>query len=147
MDAYPKLKKHLDFYVDVITSDNRPYGLHRARKQEFFEQPTIISLRKCAIPQFSYVAAPAYVTGRMVFKLKHTKVSMKYLTCLLNSTLIKFWLLKMGKMQGSIYQVDKEPLVNIPILIPDKQTESILSECCDKIYEIRKNDKAQIYRK
>ena len=67
---------------------------------------------------------------------------MKYLTCLLNSTLIKFWLLKMGKMQGSIYQVDKEPLVNIPILIPDKQTESILSECCDKIYEIRKNDKS-----
>ena len=59
MDAYPKLKKHLDFYVDVITSDNRPYGLHRARKQEFFEEPTIISLRKCSIPQFSYVAAPA----------------------------------------------------------------------------------------
>lgn len=31
MNEYPKLKKHLDFYVDVITSDNRPYGLHRAR--------------------------------------------------------------------------------------------------------------------
>lgn len=50
MNEYPKLKKHLDFYVDVITSDNRPYGLHRARKQEFFEEPTIVSLRKCSIP-------------------------------------------------------------------------------------------------
>ena len=141
MDAYPKLKKHLDFYVDVITSDNRPYGLHRARKQEFFEEPTIISLRKCSIPQFSYVAAPAYVTAEW-YLIKTSKVSMKYLTCLLNSTLIKFWLLKMGKMQGSIYQVDKDPLVNIPILVPDKQTENILSECCDKIYDIRTNDKS-----
>ena len=48
----------------------------------------------------------------------------------------------MGKMQGSIYQVDKDPLVNIPILVPDKQTENILSECCDKIYDIRTNDKS-----
>lgn len=141
MDAYPKLKNHLDFYVDVITSDNRPYGLHRARKQEFFEEPTIISLRKCSIPQFSYVAEPAYVTAEW-YLIKTSKVSMKYLTCLLNSTLIKFWLLKMGKMQGSIYQVDKEPLVNIPILVPDEQTETVLSECCDKIYEIRANDKS-----
>lgn len=141
MDGYPKLRKHLDFYVDVITSDNRPYGLHRARKQEFFEEPTIISLRKCSIPQFSYVAEPAYVTAEW-YLIKTSKVSMKYLTCLLNSTLIKFWLLKMGKMQGSIYQVDKEPLVNIPILIPDKKTENILSACCDKIYKIKENDKS-----
>lgn len=141
MNEYPKLKKHLDFYVDVITSDNRPYGLHRARKQEFFEEPTIVSLRKCSIPQFSYVAEPAYVTAEW-YLIKTSKVSMKYLTCLLNSTLIKFWLLKMGKMQGSIYQVDKEPLVNIPILIPDKKTENILSECCDKIYKVKENDKS-----
>lgn len=141
MDEYPKLKKHLDFYVDVITSDNRPYGLHRARKQEFFEEPTIVSLRKCSIPQFSYVAEPAYVTAEW-YLIKTSKVSMKYLTCLLNSTLIKFWLLKMGKMQGSIYQVDKEPLVNIPILIPDKKTENILNECCDKIYKVKENDKS-----
>ncbi len=144
MDAYPKLKKHLDFYVDVITSDNRPYGLHRARKQEFFEEPTIISLRKCSTPQFSYIASPAYVTAEW-YLIKTSKVSMKYLTCLLNSTLIKFWLLKMGKMQGSIYQVDKDPLVNIPVFIPDKQTENTLSECCDKIYKIRgKNKNADI---
>ena len=48
-------------------------------------------------------------------------------------------------MQGSIYQVDKDPLVNIPVFIPDKQTENTLSECCDKIYKIRgKNKNADI---
>lgn len=118
MDKYPVLKKHLDKYVDVITSDNRPYGLHRARKQEFFENPKICSLRKCVIPTFSYIETPAYVTAEW-YIIMTCRVDMRYLTTLLNSSLIKFWLLKMGKIQGSIYQVDKDPLVKIPILVPD----------------------------
>ena len=49
-------------------------------------------------------------------------------------------------MQGNIYQVDKEPLVNIPILRPDKQTEFLLSEYCDKIYRLRlRNRDADIF--
>lgn len=40
---------------------------------------------------------------------------MKYLLALLNSTLIEFWLKNKGKMQGSNYQLDKAPLVNIPL--------------------------------
>src|SRR5690606_34161530 len=30
---YPNIKKHLDRFNDVITSDNKPYGLHRAREE------------------------------------------------------------------------------------------------------------------
>lgn len=123
MDKYPVIKFHLDKYVDVITSDNRPYGLHRARKQEFFENPKICSLRKCVIPTFSYIESPAYVTAEW-YLIMTNRVDMRYLTVLLNSSLIKFWLLKMGKIQGSIYQVDKDPLVKIPILLPD----SVLNE-------------------
>jgi adenine-specific DNA-methyltransferase len=40
---------------------------------------------------------------------------MKYLTGLLNSKLIAFWLRHKGKMQGNNYQIDKEPLLNIPL--------------------------------
>ncbi len=36
MDNYPNLKKHLDKFKKVITSDNKPYGLHRARDEKFF---------------------------------------------------------------------------------------------------------------
>lgn len=36
MDDYPNLKKHLDKFQNVITSDNKPYGLHRARDEKFF---------------------------------------------------------------------------------------------------------------
>ena len=39
----------------------------------------------------------------------------------LNSKLVAFWLKYMGKLQGNIYQVDKEPLINIPIALPNDE--------------------------
>ena len=47
MDNYPHIKTHLDQFIDVFTSDNKPYGLHRCRKEKFFQGEKIISLRKC----------------------------------------------------------------------------------------------------
>lgn len=126
MINYPHIKAHLDRYVDVITSDNRPYGLHRARKESFFNGEKIISLRKCSRPTFSYIDGPSYVTAEW-YVIKTNRINMKYLTILLNSNLIKFWLLKMGKMQGKNFQVDKDPIVKIPIVLSDNSTNEILS--------------------
>lgn len=145
MDKYPVLRKHLDKYVSVITSDNRPYGLHRARKQDFFEKPSIASLRKCKVPTFTYIDIPAYLTAEY-YLIKSDRVDLKYLTCLFNSNLVKFWLLKMGKMQGNIYQVDKEPLVNIPIAIPEKALENEIIALFDEI-EINSSEVLAIQRK
>ena len=41
---------------------------------------------------------------------------MKFLTGLLNSKLIYFWLYHQGKRQGDQLQVDKAPLLEIPII-------------------------------
>lgn len=52
---------------------------------------------------------------------------MKYLTMLLNSKLVQFWLRYKGKMQGNNYQIDKAPLVNIPIVkTPERGTLPVL---------------------
>ena len=48
MDSYPHLKEHLDRFKDVISSDNKPYGLHRSRVESFFIGEKIVALRKCA---------------------------------------------------------------------------------------------------
>ena len=117
MAPYPVLKKHLDYYSSVITSDNRPYGLHRARQVRFFENTKIVSLRKCSVPTFAYIDKPSYFTAEW-YCIITSRIDMLYLTCLLNSSLVRFWLSKKGKIQGNIYQVDKEPLQNIPIKIP-----------------------------
>lgn len=57
---------------------------------------------------------------------------MKYLTGLLNSALVKYWLSHKGKMQGNNFQVDKEPLLNIPILKPDEAQQEKIAGLVDK---------------
>lgn len=118
---YPNIKKHLDNFKSVITSDNAPYGLHRARKEYFFIGEKIISVRKCVDkPIFSYVDFDSYVSATF-YVIKPDDIDLKYLTGILNSKLIAFWLRNKGKMQGSNYQIDKEPLLNIPICNTDNE--------------------------
>lgn len=120
MQPYPNLKNHLDRFQKVITSDNKPYGLHRARNEHFFIEEKIISLRKCAKPTFTYTDFDCYVS-QTYFVIKTRRVNQKYLTALLNSKLIAFWLKYKGKMQGFQYQVDKGPLVELPLIKTEHQ--------------------------
>ncbi|WP_300365408.1 N-6 DNA methylase [Brachyspira sp.] len=118
---YPNIKKHLDKFKSVITSDNAPYGLHRARKENFFIGEKIISVRKCVDkPIFSYVDFDSYVSATF-YVIKPEDIDLKYLIGILNSKLIAFWLRNKGKMQGSNYQIDKEPILNIPICNTDNE--------------------------
>ena len=62
IENYPKIKEHLNIYSEIITSDNKPYGLHRARDEKFFQGEKIISLRKCVKePIFTYCKEDCYV--------------------------------------------------------------------------------------
>jgi len=117
IEKYPSIKRHLDKFISVITTDNKPYGLHRSRDEKFFNGDKILSLRKCIKPTFTFTDFPTYVS-QSYYVIKTDRVNLKFLTCLLNSKLIEFWLKYNGKMQGSNFQVDKEPLLDIPIKTP-----------------------------
>lgn len=141
IENYPKIKEHLNIYSEIITSDNKPYGLHRARDEKFFQGEKIISLRKCVKePIFTYCKEDCYVP-QTFFSIKTDRFNMKYLTGLLNSKLIAFWLRYMGKMQGSNYQIDKEPLMNIPIKIATNEIEEKIINLVERIIELKKLDK------
>ena len=123
---YPNIKKHLDKFSKVITSDNKPYGLHRARNEEIFKGEKILSIRKHERPVFSYVTLDTYV-NRTFNIIKTDRVNLKYLLVLLNSKLTKFWLKEKGKMQGDIFQVDITPITSIPLIIVSKDQEAFIS--------------------
>ncbi|EOA4964151.1 Eco57I restriction-modification methylase domain-containing protein [Campylobacter coli] len=139
MDDYPNLKKHLDKFQNVITSDNKPYGLHRARDEKFFTgSPRIVALRKCVgEPKFSYVDFDCYVSATF-YVIKTQRINVKYLTAILNSKLIAFWLKHKGKMQGNNYQIDKEPLLNIPIVTINSKNQKLADELINLVDEILK---------
>ncbi|EJO7096080.1 class I SAM-dependent DNA methyltransferase [Campylobacter jejuni] len=139
MDDYPNLKKHLDKFQNVITSDNKPYGLHRARDEKFFTgSPRIVALRKCVgEPKFSYVDFDCYVSATF-YVIKTQRINVKYLTAILNSKLVAFWLKHKGKMQGNNYQIDKEPLLNIPIVDTNSKNKKLAHELINLVDEILK---------
>lgn len=134
---YPHIKEHLDKFKKIITSDFAPYGIHRAREQKFFEGEKIISLRKTVEPYFTYTTFPCYVS-QTYFVIKTENINLKYLTGLLNSNLIFFWLRFMGKRQGNLLQIDKAPLMDIPIRLPPLPQDKKIISLVDKMLELQK---------
>jgi len=141
LDSYPKIKQHLDTFKSVITSDFGPYGLHRAREQYFFEGEKIMVTRKCPKePIFTYTDFDCFVS-QTFFVIQSNRINLKYLTGLLNSKLIAFWLRKKGKMQGNAYQLDKEPLLEIPIYKPADKDANEIAKLVDKIISLKQQGK------
>lgn len=132
IEPYPNLKEHFDKFQEVITSSNKPYGLHRAREEKFFNGEKIISLRKCSRPTFTFTDFDCYVS-QTYFSIQTERLNQRYLTGLLNSNLMAFWLKYQGKMQGDLYQVDKEPLMNLPIVNPTKEFQNKVADLVSSI--------------
>ncbi|MEK7650961.1 MAG: N-6 DNA methylase [Patescibacteria group bacterium] len=137
IEQFPNLKKHLDKFSKILTSVYAPYGLHRAREERFFEGHCIFSIRKTIKPSFSYVDFPCYVTRAFII-LKLDKVNLKYVLGLLNSNIMHFWLRNKGKLQGDQLQIDKEPLLDLPIYIADEASQKLIISYVDKIILLNK---------
>lgn len=141
---YPKIKQHLDKFKDVLTSVNKPYGLHRSRDEQYFKGEKIFSLRKCSVrPRFTYTNFDAYV-NRTFMVIKTQRINLKFLTGLLNSNLIAFWLKHKGKMQGENYQIDKTPLLNLPLISPNSSSQDEIEKLVSSI--ISKSEKLSNYQ-
>jgi len=135
---YPNIKKHLDQFQIIITSVNKPYGLHRTRDEAIFLGDKILSTRKCARPTFSFIDFPCYFS-RTFLAIKSKRINLKHLLSILNSKLIAFWLYYRGKLQGNQYQIDKVPLITVPILNPKEDKQAVLIQLVDKILAITKD--------
>jgi len=148
IEPYPTIKKHLDRFATIITSDNKLYGLHRAREEKFFKGEKIMSVRKCSRPVFTFTDFDCYVS-QTYFVIKTDRLNQKYLTGLLNSKLIAFWLKYKGKMQGYNFQIDKEPLLALPIIQPAEDIQTKIAAFVTNIIDSRQKqiDYAELLKK
>ena len=146
-EDYPNIILHLIKYKEIMEGrrENRQgkisyYHLHWPRDKYFFEEgPKILGVRKCNVPTFAYTEREVYVM-MAINVIKTERINLKYLTALLNSKLIAFWLKHKGKMQGENYQIDKEPLLALPIKkIPNKEQQPFI-DLVDKILAAKKDN-------
>jgi hypothetical protein len=140
IDDLPNIKSHLDRFSEIITSDNKPYGLHRARDEKFFKGKKIVSLRKCTEPTFCFTDFDCYLS-QTYYIIKTDKVNLKFLTGVLNSKIVAYWLRYKGKMQGDLYQIDKDPLLNIPIPQATAEQQTQVAELVDRVMDLKKEQK------
>jgi adenine-specific DNA-methyltransferase len=92
-------------------------------------------LRKCLEPTFTYIDFDSYVSAAF-YVIKTSRFDLKYLTGLLNSKLIAFWLKHKGKIQGNNFQIDKEPLLSIPIPFINQNNEIIKDQIASLVDKI-----------
>jgi hypothetical protein len=147
IEGLENLIKHLEKYKEIMEErrENRLgrikfYHLHWAREEKFFtEGPKILSIRKCKQPTFIYTEMPTYVMMAINI-IKTDRINLKYLTALLNSKLIAFWLKHKGKMQGNNYQIDKEPLLSIPLINISEPARQPFIDLVDQILSITQKE-------
>lgn len=125
ISIYPNLEAHLKKYKPVmdkrretLSGAKKWFHLHWERNESFFKGDKILCLRKSPErPAFLFDTSD-YYCGLSLNIIKPDDIDPRFLTALLNSKLIAFWLNSKGKMQGDNYQVDAEPIGQIPIVWP-----------------------------
>ncbi|EAK8793497.1 class I SAM-dependent DNA methyltransferase [Campylobacter coli] len=147
LDDLPNLKQHFQKYKEILKESkikyktpNKPYFyLHREREEKFFKkgEEKIISQVRCIEPIFVYSNENFY-GSRALFFIQTCRINLKYLTGVLNSKLIAFWLKHKGKIQGNLFKIDKEPLLNIPIVTINSKNQKIADELINLVDEILK---------
>ena len=135
-----KFKDVLNERRETLTGQIKFYHIHWARDEKFFKKTSkILVPRKTLKPVFSYTEQESYVMMSCNVIIS-SRINQKYLTGLLNSKLIEFWLRNKGKMQGNNFQLDKEPLLNIPIFNPNENLQKPIILLVDQIVSLKKEN-------
>lgn len=117
------------------------FNLHWPRDEKFFGKGSkIVCGVRVKEPSFYYTEDEYYGSRALNF-IKTERLNLKYLTGLLNSKLVFFWLKNRGKQLGSLLQVDKGPLLEIPLCIGDEAQEKEMLGLVDQVLTLKKQNK------
>ena len=86
---------------------------------------------------FYYTDQPYYGSRALNF-IKTDRVNLKYLIGILNSKLTFLWLKNKGKQLGDLLQIDKGPLMEIPICVGDEKQQKEIITLVEKMIFLNK---------
>jgi adenine-specific DNA-methyltransferase len=136
---YPNIKSHLDKYSDFITSSNKPYGIHRARKQKYFDDPKLICKGMFSSPDFTYDDEKYYVgLSFTVMIQKDPHFLLKYVLAILNSKLSHYWFIYNGKRRGIGFDIGVKKFRKLPIVKADILNQHKCEDIVNKILTAKK---------
>lgn len=142
-NKFPNIKKHLDKYVEHITSSNQPYGIHRDRSSKInpFEQPKLICKSMFKEPEFAYDEENHYVgfSFSVIWQL-NKNYDLKYLLGLLNSDFGKYWFIANGKKRGIGVDIGVRKFREFPVPLANNKQQKKIIKLVNEIIELKGND-------
>ena len=148
IDCLPHIKSKLSLFKDELENRREVkngrfdwFFLHWPRNINTFKKgfEKIVTQVRCEFPKFCYTNEE-YFGSRALFFIQTARWNMKFLTGLLNSKLVYFWLKNKGKIQGALLKLDKEPLLNIPIPSATKEQQQPIITLVDQILAAKKTN-------
>jgi len=147
INSYPNIKNHFDKYKIQLKNAKIKYGefnkpyfyIDRGINDNFYRNgPKIVCQTRSHIQLFLYTEDEYYGSVALKF-LVSNRINLKYLTALLNSTIILFWLKNKGKRLGDMIHIRKEILLQLPLIKPkDENIIQYIAKLVDDIIEISK---------
>ena len=147
INSYPNIKNHFDKYKIQLKNAKIKYGefnkpyfyINRGINDNFYRNgPKIVCQTRSHIQLFLYTEDEYYGSSAIKF-LVSNRINLKYLTALLNSTIILFWLKNKGKRLGDMIHIRKEILLQLPLIKPkDENIIQYIAKLVDDIIEISK---------
>ncbi|PIZ00191.1 restriction endonuclease, partial [bacterium (Candidatus Howlettbacteria) CG_4_10_14_0_8_um_filter_40_9] len=146
IEHYSTIKSQLEIYTPQLT-DRREvkngrikwFHLHWSRDKKYFKKgPKIISAIRTRCPSCFYTEEEYYGSRALNF-IKSDRINLKYLTGLLNSRLSYFWLKNKGKQLGDLLQIDKGPLLGIPLHKSEEKLQNKIAVLVDEIIRLNKD--------
>ena len=154
IENYPSIKKQLNEYTtqlknrrEVKNGRIKWFHLHWPRDRWYFDEgEKIVCAIRTSKPSCYYTNKEYYGSRAMNF-IKTERIDLLYLTGILNSKLSYYWLKNRGKQLGDLLQIDKGPLINIPICIANseirkKEVMNLVSKIIKYYNDLNQNEKS-----
>lgn len=114
------------------------YELKRPRVRSMFEQEKIVNPYRSKDNFFALVRTPWFASADVFYTVsKSPQLSNSALCAILNSKLIRYWLMNRGKRKGGMMELKSTPIGEIPLVIPTADIEAKLGSLVNEITSLR----------
>ena len=122
-NASPNIQKKLNYWREELSNRREVlnkklswFNLWWARNESFFQEgDKLIWAKRTEGRKFTFTHESFYGTANLFF-IRSKRIDLKYLTALLNSRLMYFYMQYRLKHTGDLLQIDKNQFMKIPIL-------------------------------
>lgn len=132
---FVRIKNHLDYMSEYITSSYKPYGLHRARTYSDFTQPKLIGPSMFVSSPFAYDDKNLFVGMSYNIICPKEGTNIFYILGLLNSSFAVKWFYENAKHRGAGVDVGVDKLRTFPIPPDNKEIKERIARLVKQVIE------------